>query len=185
MGVIQRQGFKHSIVNLLGMAIGILSTIFIYPLAPEIVGLFRTLFDAAVLSFLVIQFGSPTSAIRFFPKYRDEESGHKGFLSWLLIIYAGGFVLYMIFFPWIHELISKQLFHERNQIYSDFIVYIIPLTFCVGLINLLSRYISNFRRIVIPSALEGLTIKIALPVLILLYLNKWISVEGVIRIDRQ
>jgi O-antigen/teichoic acid export membrane protein len=180
MGVIQRQGFKHSIINLIGMVIGTASTIFIYPHALEVVGLFRSLFDASVLAFLIIQFGSPTSAVRFFPRYRDDATAHKGFLSWLLLAYAAGFVLFLLFFPFIHELMSKYLFHERNKIYEDFIIYVIPLTFCIGLINLLSKYISNFRRIVIPSALESLTIKIAFPIIIFMYLKGWLNVEGVV-----
>lgn len=180
MGVIQRQSFKYSVINFIGMGIGILSTLFIYPNALEIVGLFRALFDASVLATIIVLLGSPTSAVRFFPKYRDDASGHRGLLSWLLIVYTGGFLLFLLFFPVINSLMLKYLFHERNAMFADFIIYIIPLTFCIGLINLLARYISNFRRIVIPSALENLSIKIALPIIIFIYLQGWINVEGVI-----
>ena len=91
MGVVQRQGFKYSIINFIGVGIGILSTLFIYPNALEIIGLFRSLFDASVLATIIVLLGSPTSAVRFFPKYRDDETSHKGLLSWLLIVYASGF----------------------------------------------------------------------------------------------
>lgn len=180
MGVVQRQGFKYSIINFIGVGIGILSTLFIYPNALEIIGLFRSLFDASVLATIIVLLGSPTSAVRFFPKYRDDETSHKGLLSWLLIVYASGFLLFLLFFPFINELMLKFLFHARNKMFEDFIIYIIPLTFCIGLINLLARYISNFRRIVIPSAFENLTIKITLPLIILMYLQGWINVEGVV-----
>jgi O-antigen/teichoic acid export membrane protein len=180
MGVVQRQGFKYSIVNFIGVGIGIISILFIYPNALEIVGLFRVLFDASVLATILVLLGSPTSAVRFFPKYRDDATSHRGLLSWLLIVYATGFILFLIFFPVIHQLMTKWIFRDRNQMFSDFIIYVIPLTFCVGLINLLARYISNFRRIVIPSAFENLTIKIALPLIILMYLQGWINVEGVV-----
>jgi len=72
MGVIKRQGFKFSIVSFIGVAIGVCSTLFIYPNALEMVGLFRFLFDASVLGTILVLLGSPTSAVRFFPKYRDE-----------------------------------------------------------------------------------------------------------------
>jgi len=180
MGVVQRQGFKYSIVNFIGVGIGVLSTLFIYPNALEIIGLFRSLFDASVLATIIVLLGSPTSAVRFFPKYRDDETSHKGLLSWLLIVYASGFLLFLLFFPFIQQVMVRFLFHDRNKMYVDFIIYIIPLTFCIGLINLLARYISNFRRIVIPSAFENLTIKITLPLIILMYLQHWINVEGVV-----
>ncbi len=180
MGVVRRQGFKYSVISFIGVAIGVVSTIFIYPDALELYGLFGSLFNASLLASLVVLLGSPTSAIRFFPKYRDDESSHKGLLSWLLMIYGGGFLLFLFFFPFISELMHTYLFDEQNEIYADFIIYTIPLTFCIGLINLLARYISNFRRIVIPSAFESLTIKIALPLIILMYLRGWINVEGVV-----
>ena len=40
MGVIQRQGLKHTIVSYFGVLIGLFSTIFIYPRVPELYGLF-------------------------------------------------------------------------------------------------------------------------------------------------
>ena len=180
MGVVLRQGFKYSIINFVGIGIGIISTLFIYPNALELVGLFRALFDASVLATIIVLLGSPTAAVRFFPRYRDEASSHKGLLSWLLIVYATGFLLFLLFFPFIEHLMSKYLFRGRNKLFEDFIIYIIPLTFCIGMINLLARYIANFRRIVIPSAFENLTIKLTLPLIILMYLYKWITVEGVV-----
>lgn len=180
MGVVQRQGFKYSIVNFIGVGIGVISILFIYPNALEIIGLFTALIHASILSTILVLLGSPTSAVRFFPKYRDDESSHRGFLSWLLIVYATGFILFLLFFPFIHQLMGRFLFRGQNQIFEDFIYYVIPLTFCLGLINLLARYISNFRRIVIPTAFENLTIKIALPIIILMYLKGWINVEGVV-----
>ena len=55
MGVIQRQSFKYSIINFIGVGIGILSVLFIYPKALEVVGLFRSLFDASVLATIVVR----------------------------------------------------------------------------------------------------------------------------------
>ena len=180
MGVIQRQGFKYSVINAVGVLIGIFSTLYIYPDALEMVGLFRALFDASVLATIIVLLGSPTSAVRFFPKFRDDETAHKGLLSWLLIVYAAGFILFLIFFPLIKGFLMGTVFDNDNSRYVDFIIYIIPLTFCIGLTNLLGKYISNFRRIVIPSAFENLTIKITLPLIILAYLQRWITVEGVV-----
>ncbi|MEO5905198.1 MAG: polysaccharide biosynthesis C-terminal domain-containing protein, partial [Saprospiraceae bacterium] len=132
------------------------------------------------LATILVLLGSPTSAVRFFPRYQDEASAHKGLLSWLLIVYAGGFLLFLLLFPWIRQLMSDHLFDDRNQLYRDFINYVIPLTFCIGLSNLLARYISNFRRIVIPSAFENLTIKIILPIIIFGYLKGYLAIQGVV-----
>lgn len=180
MGVIQRQGFKYSVINALGVLIGIFSTLYIYPDAMEMLGLFRALFDSAVLATIVVLLGSPTSAVRFFPKYKDDSSSHKGLLTWLLLVYAAGFLLFLILFPLISQYLERQVFDGANSKYAEFAIYIIPLTFCIGLTNLLARYISNFRRIVIPSAFENLTIKITLPIIFFAFVQGWIGVQGVV-----
>jgi len=66
MGVIQRQGLKSSIVSYIGVAIGAISTIYVYPYALEILGLFRAMFDGAVLIGIIVLMGSSIAAVRFF-----------------------------------------------------------------------------------------------------------------------
>ncbi len=180
MGIIQRQGLKSSIISYIGVAIGIISTMYIYPSALEIIGLFRSLFDASVLIGIVVMMGSSVSAVRYFPRYQDSATGHSGLLSWLLLVSGIGFLIFLLAYPVMNKWIVAYIFNDENQRYANMVFYIIPLTFLLALINLLSRYISNFRLIAIPAALEQLTIKIALPVIVLCYLQGWLSVEGVV-----
>ncbi len=179
MGVIQRQGFKSSVIGFIGVAIGALSTLYVYPKSLEVLGLFRSLFDASVLIGIVALMGSSVSAVRFFPKYKDSDSGHNGLLTWLLLVSASGFLFFLLLYPLVKPWLLDFIFDDRNKVYEDVLWYIIPLTFLVAMINLLSRYISNFRRIAIPTIFEQLTIKITLPVVILLYVQGWIQVTGI------
>lgn len=180
MGVIQRQGFKASIVSYIGVAIGAISTIYVYPYALDILGLFRAMFDGAVLVGIVVLMGSSIAAVRFFPRYKDPDSGHSGYLTWLFIVAGSGFLFFLLAFPFIRHWMSENIFHEENQKYEEFVYFLIPMTFFISLINLLSRYISNFRRVTIPAALEQLVIKIALPLIMLLYISGWFSVRAVL-----
>lgn len=179
MGIIQRQGFKSSIIGLAGVAIGALSTLFIYPKALELVGLFRSLFDAAMLIGILVLMGSSVSAVRFFPRYKDTDSGHNGLLTWLLLITGTGFLLFLLVFPFIKPLLVRYIFDQDNRDYIQVLYFLIPLTLFLALINLLSRYISNFRRITIPAIYEQLTIKVTLPLAIILFLLGWLTVSGV------
>ena len=180
MGIIQRQGLKSSIISYIGIALGVLSTIYIYPHALEILGLFRSLVDASILIGIVVMMGSSVSAVRFFPKYQDTASGHGGLLTWLLLVSGVGFVIFLLLYPFLNSWMIEYIFGEENRKYADMAIYIIPLTLFLALINLLSRYISNFRLITIPAALEQLSIKLTLPVIVLIYLQGWLSVEGVV-----
>ncbi|MBK9106674.1 MAG: polysaccharide biosynthesis C-terminal domain-containing protein [Saprospiraceae bacterium] len=180
MGIIQRQSLKSSIISYIGVGIGIVSTMVIYPKALEILGLFRSLFDASVLIGIVVMMGSSVSAVRFFPRYQDPATGHGGLLTWLLMISGAGFLIFLIAFPFLQDWMVAYIFTEDNLKYADMVVYIIPLTLLLALINLLSRYISNFRLITVPAALEQLSIKISLPLIVLAYLQGWLTVEGVV-----
>jgi len=180
MGVIQRQGFKSSIVSYIGVAIGAISTIYVYPKALEILGLFRAMFDGAVLLGIIILLGSSISAVRFFPRFRDKDSGHNGFLTWLFMVAGSGFLVLLLAFPFIRHWMGQYIFHGINERYQEYVYYLIPLTFFISLINLLSRYISNFRRVTVPAALEQLAIKIALPLIMLMFIAGWINVSGVL-----
>jgi O-antigen/teichoic acid export membrane protein len=178
MGVIQRQGLKSLIIGFVGIAIGILSTMFIYPHALEVVGMFQAMLNTAVLIGIVVLLGTTSSSIRFFPTYSDSTSPYKGFLTWLLLIASAGFLGFLLLFPWIRNWMIEFIFHDRNDMYEDVIYYLIPLTFFVALLNLLSRYISNYKRIAVPAIFEQLTIKFALPAAIVLHLQGWLSITG-------
>ncbi|MGB3078126.1 MAG: polysaccharide biosynthesis C-terminal domain-containing protein [Saprospiraceae bacterium] len=180
MGVIKRQGFKFSVISIVGVGLGVISTLFIYPKALEMVGLFRALYDASVIASILVLLGSPTAAVRYFPKFNVEGIGDKGFLTWLLIVAGAGYIMFLILFPFLDKLLIRYVFHDQNKLYEDFIIYIIPLTFCVAFTNLLGRYISNFRRIVVPALFENLAIKITLPLIILIFLQGWINAEGIV-----
>jgi O-antigen/teichoic acid export membrane protein len=180
MGVIRRQSLKTSIISFIGVVIGTLSTWQVYPRALEIVGLFRSLFDAAVLIGIVVLLGSSVSAVRFYPRYEDRNTGHGGLLSWLLIVTGTGFGIFLLAYPFVREALAAYVFRGDNSRYGEFIIYLVPLTLFISLMNLLSRYTSNFRRITVPAAFEQLTIKVTLPLIVLMYIGGWITVKGVV-----
>ncbi|MEP6647635.1 MAG: polysaccharide biosynthesis C-terminal domain-containing protein [Saprospiraceae bacterium] len=180
MGVIKRQGFKFTIVSFIGVVCGVISTLYIYPHALEMVGLFRALYDASILASILVLFGGTISSVKFFPKYRDETGGNKGFLTWILLISGGAFIFFILLFPFLGKLFSNYIFSGKNAAYKDFIIYLIPLTFVCSFTNLLSRYIANFKRIVMPAILENLIIKITFPLIVFMYWQGWINAHQVI-----
>src|SRR5690554_3493298 len=94
MGVIRRQGLKKSIVLYFGVLIGIFSTLYIYPLAEDAYGLARFLLSMAGILAPFLSFGMSSLAIRFFPEFRDKDSGHHGFLGLLLFFSTASFIFF-------------------------------------------------------------------------------------------
>src|SRR6187551_2947549 len=128
MGIIQRQSLKSSLISYIGVGIGIISTLYIYPHALEVIGLFRALFDSSVLIGIVVMMGSSASAIRFFPRYKDDATGHNGFLSLLLLVSGASFLVFLLVYPFLGHWLSEFVFHDKNEMYAHLVVYIIPLT---------------------------------------------------------
>lgn len=180
MGIIQRQGIKHAIVSYVGVALGILSTIFIYPKATELYGLFNLIFGGAVLCISFFMLGFNIHSVKFFPVFQNEKNGHNGFLGFLLTGVSIGFILFILLLPLIKYFLLDILFkeNENRDLFADYFYYIVPIVFLLSFNTIFLRYISNFHRIVVPNILDQFLIKITLPSLCLLYLGNYLSVNN-------
>lgn len=179
MGVIIRQGVKHSLVNYIGAGVGVISMLFIYPLHTEAYGLARFLTDSAILFIPLSLLGSNVLPVRFFPAFEDKASGHHGFLGWLLLIALLGAVLTAAV-AWLCWDPVLAYYAHVSSLYEQFLVFFIPILILRGIIQLLISYTSNFHRIVIPSLLNDLLFKISLPVFIVLVYRGWWDMRALV-----
>lgn len=179
MSVIRKQSIQHTFVNYIGVGIGLLSTIFIYPRATELYGLYQMIFGAATIAMAIFLFGYNVLAIKFFPRFKNESNGHNGFLLVLLKGGLTGFISFLILFPLVRYILLDLLFgaNPNKVLFEDHFLYIIPIVLFFIFNNLFLKYISNFHKIVIPTILDQLLIKIVLPILIILYLLKLINLQ--------
>ena len=181
MGIIQRQGIKHTIFQYAGITIGGLSMLYIYPDVLEAYGLTQAIFAAASFIAPLTALGTWVLAIKFFPDFKDESKNHNGFLGLLLLIAAVGFLIFAFLFQFLQTHISYFFIGEgKSDWYIEFLPYVVPFTFFIVFNRLLGVYASNFHRIVIPSILEEFLLKITLPCLLLLYMNEYIPIHWVI-----
>ncbi|MEZ5030707.1 MAG: oligosaccharide flippase family protein [Saprospiraceae bacterium] len=174
MGIITRQGFKHTVVNYVGAAIGLLTTLFVYPLQMEAYGLAQFLMATAVLFIPLTVLGAQSLPIRFFHRFEDPETGHNGFVNWLLLLCLGGGLL-TAGLTWIFWERIIAYYATVSPLYPLYLIFFLPILILRGVIQVLNTYISNFHRIVVPSILNDLLIKITLPVFVLLVYSGWWS----------
>ena len=171
MGIIVRQSIKTSAVNFLGVVVGFLSTLFIYPLHREAYGFANNIYTISSFIAAFTSMGIAVGAVKFFPEFKNPDQKHpSGFFS-LLILYV---ILSLIIFGLIGFLF-KDLFYGflnkssfNSKIFSDYSTPIILITICLSFITLFSAYSSNAGRITIPSLLNNFSYKIFLPIVILL-----------------
>ncbi len=176
MGVVRRQVGKESIVAYAAALLGAVNTIFIYTYAfsPGELGFIRFIIDVSLLvaPFLILGFNSVT--IRFFPFFRTEEGKHNGLLTILLSVLAFGSLLFLILGYFFYDYLNVQYFEQDDPL-SQYLYYLFPVAVLMSSLNTVCLYCSNFFRIVVPSILNNLLIKLGLSVLSILFAFQFIS----------
>ncbi len=181
MGIIQRQGIKDSIVAYLGAALGAINTLFVYPafLSQTALGLFQFLVSWAMIVSPFLLLGAPNLVVRYFPIFRDEKKGHHGFLFLMLLLPLAGFTLFCVGILLFRKNILAWLEQEvQEPLMIEYGVYILPLALFVTLNILFINYIKNFFRIVIPSFLDNVFVKIATGLLSFLLFTHLLDLFG-------
>ncbi|MBK7336718.1 MAG: hypothetical protein IPJ00_11320 [Saprospirales bacterium] len=177
MGIIIRQSVRQSIVQYIGIGIGLFSTLFIYPLALSETGLMRFVINTAQLVTPFCLLGTHVLAVRFFPVFKDEKTRHHGLLGLLHgVALAGVAVFSLLYFTYGNQF--EGLFADQPAEYLPFLTYTVPLVFFMVFSYLYSAYASNFHKVVYPAIFHELLPKIGLPVLVLLFFLQWIGLDG-------
>ena len=158
MGIVRNQSIKNSISFYIGMAIGAINTVIIYPNVfndhPEHFGLIQILIAYAILLSTFTTFGIPKTFVRFFPVIK--EKGQLYFLS--LIIPLLGFVLSLL----VYFLFKKQIFELLNAspLLKDNFFYIILLVFFIGFYDVLTAVSRSFLSAAAPIFINEVFLKV-------------------------
>lgn len=176
MGVIRRQSLKHSAVNLVGLGVGAISVLFVYPHALEAYGLAQVLLSIGMVGLPILSLGANTVAIRFFPRFQDKSTGHHGFLPLLIGLCAIGCALFGLF-AWVFWEPFSSALQTKSPLLREYLWMGFPLAFCYITSSVLAVYSSNFKRIVVPSLLLDFSQKLILPLLLIAVWQDWLSLE--------
>ncbi|MFN0014264.1 MAG: lipopolysaccharide biosynthesis protein [Saprospiraceae bacterium] len=181
MGVIQRQGIKHSIVNFAGLAVGVASTLFVYS-RQEVVegyGLAQFLLSICMIGFPLFSFASSATALRFYPYFEDKASGNRGFLTLLVGISLVGWGtcagVALLFWENIRNALAGDAVLLQNYLWVAF-----PLSLLYMLATIFVQFSANFQRIVVPSLLFDFSLKLALPSFLVALWLGWLGIGTVL-----
>ena len=158
MGIVRNQSIKNSISFYIGMAIGAINTVIIYPNVfndhPEHFGLIQILIAYAILVSTFTTFGVPKTFVRFFPVIK--EKGQLYFLS--LIIPLLGFILSLL----VYFLFKQQIFELLNAspLLKDNFFYIILLVFFIGFYDVLTAVSRSFLSAAAPIFINEVFLKV-------------------------
>lgn len=180
MGEVKKQGINNTIITYSGILIGFVNTLVIMPLIlpKEELGLTRVLYAISALFATVFPVGLAGGIIKFFPRFRDPATGHHGFLRLLLLITVSCF----IFFATLGILFRNVIFswYDQSPLVVDFLVLVLPMSFCIGLVQLMGVYCFSLFRSSFPLFLNEIFIRIWMMTILGLYFMKVVGLSGFI-----
>ncbi len=156
MSVIARQGFKYSIIGYLGFLLGTFSALFVFPHDLEFYGKLRYILPTAEMMLPIVVFGLSFSNVKFF--YQTQKDGrHQNMLSLSLVGIVVNFILFTLFYFILAEVFPSLQESEHWRMKR----LILPLILVLAISAVLNKYISNYKRIVVPNIFESFFPKIA------------------------
>ncbi len=177
MGVIQRQGIKYTLLNFSGLAIGTASTLFVYSRAEvvETYGLVQYLLSICIISFPVLSLSAHTISLRFFPHFAQLHRGRETFLSLILLMPLTGWALWaaLVALAW-------AWWQRQTGLTAHILWWVFPLALLYGTASVMAYYASNRQRIVVPSLLFEVALKIVLPLLMIALWQGWLQQQTVL-----
>ena len=185
MGIVARQSIKGTIATYIGVVVGIVTTFFIQTkaLQPEQIGLIDILLQCSLLFGGLAQLGTNSSAMRYYPFFKDEEHRDHGFFGWTLIVPLIGFSVFLLaFFAFKGSIV--HFFTKDSEVGADlfakYVNFVVPLAFFMLYISVFETNSNLLLRIVLPKFIREVGLRVATAVVYLLYFYKVIDFDGVI-----
>lgn len=181
MGIVARQSIKGTIINYIGVAVGFVTTFFVMTkyLTAEEVGLTRVLTDAAILMSSLAQLGTNTSAMRYYPYFKDDANRDNGFFGWTILIPAIGFVMFLILF-FIFKDSIVYYFSESSSLFVDYLYFVIPMSFFMLYLTVFETNSNVLMRIAVPKFIREVGIRVFTLADYLLYAFDIITLDGMV-----
>lgn len=185
MGIVVRQSIKGTIATYLGVAVGIVTTFFIQTkaLQPEQIGLIDILLQCSLLFGGLAQLGTNSSAMRYYPFFKDEAHRDHGFFGWTLLVPLIGFSFFLLaFFAFkgaIVDFFTKDS-GVGSEVFARYVDFVIPLAFFMLYISVFETNSNLLLRIVLPKFVREVGLRLGTLAIYLLYYYKVIDFDGVV-----
>ena len=176
MGVIQRQTIKNNVVSLVGVAIGAVSQLLIYPLDVQLKGHIDGIVSFATLLVPLLMLGTPAVMVRYLPYLQggDEVRNAGQLLTRSLAISTAALVVVCA----LNLLLGDRLAIGQGVLDTGRWA-IIGVTAALVYAGVFTSHLVNFQRIALPVVFNNLLIKVGAPVLVLAAAYGYLSETGV------
>ena len=181
MGIVVRQSLKGTFVNYVGVILG--AAIQFYCVAAwldkPVQGLLRVVYEAANLLSVLALMGSASAGMRFFPLFKDKETGNHGFFYYYLLFPTIGLPLLGSLYVLLHDPISGY-FSQKSPQFNEYFYYVLPLMVVLTFWQWWESYANIHMRIAIPKAIREIGMRVMMVGIYLSFHLGWIDVSGMI-----
>jgi O-antigen/teichoic acid export membrane protein len=178
MGIVIRQSIYSTIIAYVGVAIGYVNLLYLYPkfLSLEQVGLFRTIQDAAILFSPFAQFGLTQSIFRFYPQLAKDKKSSHAFITLMILMALAGFAIFFVVFK-IFETPLLSYFNDNAQEIIQYTSLILWLTLILVMVAVLEAFSRSLLKTVLPNLLREIIARLFLSFLVLIYFMGFITFD--------
>ncbi len=181
MGIVVQKSAKTLLVTYLGFALGLINTLWLFPLAltEEQIGLTRLLLNVSFLFASFAALGAPQVPNRFFPYFNNPAKKHYGFFAFLLTMGAVGFSIFLILFLSFKNTVFS-IYADKASLLTEYFYHLIPFTFFALFINIIESYNTIQLNPVVPSFLREFLVRFLLTVGVVFFFYNLISFNSFI-----
>ena len=162
MGIVRSQGIKNLISSYLGVALGYLNVIMLFPafFSSEQFGLINLMIS---VSFVYAQFSSiglVNAISKYFPFFKSEDKKHNLFVSYIIVLSVSGFALSTVVFFLIKPIIIDA-YIVNSRLFVDYFVLLVPLSLSL----LASIIFETLARVIFKTVLSTFVREVAIRLL--------------------
>lgn len=181
MGEIKKQSINNTILSYIGALIGFLSLLYVQPyfLGSENIGLLRLIYSFSWMIAMIMPLGMGNIAMRFFPKFRNDQNTHNGFLGLLfLMVTFGALVLFLLFVVFRS---SFEAYYQGNSpAFVPYYYYCLVFAYILALTSVFNIYSSGLLKTSFTVFLTDVYTRIGFLAVIFLYYFKIIGEVGLV-----
>jgi O-antigen/teichoic acid export membrane protein len=178
MTIIKKQTILGTIYAYLGVIVGTITQALIIPnfLTIEENGLLAMLSSWMFILVFTTNLGFTSAGTRFFDKFRDKSTNHKGFLfNGLIFLFIGFSLTILILVVFKNNILSSSV--GDNSLFKKYYYYILPITLFTASFNIFDTYAKGLYDTIRGNFLSQFLLRLLVLCSILLYISQLIKFD--------
>ncbi|MGF1669605.1 MAG: lipopolysaccharide biosynthesis protein [Balneolaceae bacterium] len=178
MGIVIKQSFYNAIISYIGIGLGFVTTILLYPhiFSPEQYGLTRVLISASMIGTHFAHLGFRNLIFRFHPLFKKISRDNHGLLFWSVLIPFAGFLLFAAIYWFFRDFIISY-YADESPLFVEFYIWVLPITFFMLYFEILNTYLRSLRDSVTGSIASDIILRLITIIILILYFFELISFQ--------